>query len=95
MRRHCQRCETEVSASYEHPKLRRWVKGYFFLGVPFIPFIPIIGSEFIVMLPLTMLYLSGMGPALSVIRAPASCDECGADVEKAGWTPPVEPAPQA
>jgi len=95
MRRHCQRCKTEVSASFEQPTLRRWVKGYFFLGVPFVPFLPMIGSEFIVMLPLTMLYLIGMEPALAIIRAPASCDECGADVEKAGWSPADEPAPPA
>jgi len=81
------RCDEQVSARYPNPKLRRWVRGYFFLGVPFIPFLPIIGADFIVMLPLTMLYLIGLGPALSIVRTAASCDQCGADVEAKGWQP--------
>ncbi|MCA9662321.1 MAG: hypothetical protein KC486_28535 [Myxococcales bacterium] len=81
MRGHCQRCAREVSASYKQPALRRWVKVYFLLGAPFIPLLPIIGSDFAVMLPLTMVYLIGLGPALAVIRAPAFCDDCGAFIE--------------
>ncbi|MCA9635931.1 MAG: hypothetical protein KC420_07880 [Myxococcales bacterium] len=84
---YCSRCERETSASHNNPGLRRWARIYFFLGMPFIPLIPIIGSDFAVMLPLTMVYLLGMGPALRVIREPASCDTCGADVERARPTP--------
>ena len=49
MRRDCARCEREVEAEYDDPKLRRWVKGYFWLGVPFIPLSPIIGADYVVM----------------------------------------------
>lgn len=78
MRRDCARCEREVDAEYDDPKLRRWVKGYFWLGAPFIPFAPIIGSDYVVMLPLTMLYLIGFGTALRVLQEPPKCCECGA-----------------
>lgn len=80
MRRDCERCAREVEASYDDPRLRRWVKGYFLLGIPFIPAMPIIGSDFAVMLPLTMIYVVGFGPALGFIKEPPKCDECGAAV---------------
>ncbi len=78
---YCRRCQREVEATYPQPRLRRVARAYFFLGVPFIPLLPIIGSDFAVMLPLTMLYLLGIGSARRVLDEPASCDECGADVE--------------
>lgn len=81
MPHYCRRCEREVEATYSQPRLRRVARAYFFLGVPFIPFLPIIGSDFAVMLPLTMLYLLGIGPARRILGEAASCDECGADVE--------------
>ena len=81
MRRECARCEREVEAEYDDPQLRRWVKGYFWLGVPFIPLSPIIGADYVVMLPLTMIYVLGFGPALGVIREPPKCCECGAVVD--------------
>jgi hypothetical protein len=80
MRRYCERCETEVAAAYDEPELRRWVKGYFCLGVPFIPLLGIIGSDYMVMLPMTMVYLVGFGPALGMLREPPKCCECGAAV---------------
>jgi hypothetical protein len=80
MRRHCPRCDTEVDAEYDDPKLRKWVKGYFWLGVPFIPALPIIGSDWVVMLPLTMVYVVGFGPAWGIIKEPPKCVECGCAV---------------
>jgi hypothetical protein len=80
MRRHCERCEVEVDAAYDEPQLRRWVKGYFLLGVPFIPLLGIIGADFAVMLPMLMVYVIGFGPALGVIREPPKCCACGAVV---------------
>ena len=80
MRRPCERCDTEVEAEYDDPKLRRWVKGYFFLGVPFLPALPIIGSDFAVMLPMLMVYVIGFGPALGILREPPKCCDCGAVV---------------
>lgn len=80
MQRHCERCEAEVEAAYDEPQLRRWVKGYVLLGVPFIPALPIIGSDFAVMLPMLMVYVVGLGSALGVIREPPKCCDCGAVV---------------
>lgn len=87
MRGHCERCEAEVETAYDEPQLRKWVKGYFFLGVPFIPAIPIIGSDFVVMLPMLMVYVIGFGPALGVLREPAKCCECGAAVANGSMSP--------
>jgi hypothetical protein len=81
MQRYCERCDKQVEAAYEDPKLRRWVKAYFLLGLPFLPALPIIGADFMVMLPLLMLYIIGFGPALRVLREPPTCDECGAVVD--------------
>ena len=80
MRRRCERCETEVEAEYDEPRLRRWVKGYFLIGLPFIPALGIIGSDYVVMLPMLMIYVIGIGPALGVVREPPKCCECGAVV---------------
>ena len=81
MRRYCGRCTAEVDASYDDPKLRKWAKGYFCLGIPFIPLLPIIGSDYIIMLPMLMIYVIGFGPAWGIIREPPKCDECGAALE--------------
>lgn len=80
MRGHCARCDRDVEAAYERPRLRRWAKVYFLLPVPFVPVFPIIASDFSVMLPLLMVYLLGIGPVLGVLRDPASCTTCGAMV---------------
>ncbi|MFO7566271.1 MAG: hypothetical protein R6X02_26750 [Enhygromyxa sp.] len=80
MRRQCPRCEREVEAEYDEPKLRKWAKGYFLLGLPFIPAAPIIGSDYLVMLPLTMIYVLGFGPAYGIIKEPPKCLECGSVV---------------
>lgn len=77
MRRDCPRCECEVEAEYDDPQLRKWVKFYFWLGVPFIPAAPIIGSDYVVMLPLTMIYILGFGPAYGIVKEPPKCSECG------------------
>jgi hypothetical protein len=77
MRRDCPRCEHEVEAEYDEPQLRKWVKLYFWLGVPFIPAAPIIGSDYVVMLPLTMIYILGFGPAYGIVKEPPKCCECG------------------
>jgi hypothetical protein len=83
VRGHCERCEAEVEVEYDDPQLRRWVKGYFWLGVPFIPLTPIIFSEISVLLPMFMIYTIGMGPAVGILREPALCCECGAAVTAA------------
>lgn len=80
MRRACERCQCEVEAAYDEPELRRWVKYYFWIGVPFIPLSPIIGADYVVMLPLTMIYILGFGPAWGILKEPPKCIECGAAV---------------
>ncbi|MBK8261162.1 MAG: hypothetical protein IPK80_07450 [Nannocystis sp.] len=77
----CRRCEREVTATYPQPVLRKVARIYFFVGLPFIPLLPFIGAEFMVLIPLTMLYLSGIGAALRVRGEAARCDECNNDVE--------------
>ena len=89
MHRYCERCECEVEAAYDEPELRRWVKGYFYLGVPFIPALGIIGSDYVVMLPSLMVYLIGFGPALGMLREPPKCCECGAAVSHAAGMNPA------
>jgi len=78
MRAHCERCAAEVEASYRRPRARRIARGYPLLIVPFLPFIPIIGADYVVMIPLAMLYMLGMGPVLGILRDPPVCDDCGA-----------------
>lgn len=80
MHRYCERCERTTEAEYDDPEFRTWAKRYFWLGVPFIPLAPIIGADYVVMLPMTMLYLLGFGPASAVVKEPPKCCECGAAV---------------
>ena len=77
----CRRCEEDVEGVYENPKIRRWSRAYFLIPIPFIPLFPIIASDFIVMIPLTMLYLAGAGAALRFATEKPLCPECGALVE--------------
>ena len=94
MRAHCERCEHEVEGEYAHPRLRKVAYGYCFLVVPFIPFLPIIASDSVVMIPTLMIYMLGLGPVFSIIRDPPTCVECGALLSKAPL-PAVRSAPRA
>jgi hypothetical protein len=78
MRAHCERCAVEVEASYRRPRARRLAKWYPLLIVPFVPLIPIIAADYVVMIPLLMLYMLGAGQVLAILRDPPHCDECGA-----------------
>ena len=80
MRAHCERCAAEVDASYRRPKARRVARAYPLLIVPFLPFIPIIAADYVVMIPMAMVYMLGMGPVLGILRDPPLCDDCGAIV---------------
>jgi len=77
----CRRCDEDVVPEYENPKMRRWAKFYFLLPIPFVPALPIIAADFAVMIPLTMLYLVGVGAALRYVTAKPLCPECGAFVD--------------
>ena len=81
MRAHCERCTHEVDASYRSPKARRMARWYPMLIVPFLPVIPIIAADYVVMIPMLMVYMLGMGPVLAILRDPPLCDDCGAIVK--------------
>ncbi len=70
-----------MKGQHEQPRLRRLARFYFILPIPFIPLLPIIASDFVVMIPLTMAYLLGAGAALNFITQKPTCPECGAFVE--------------
>lgn len=78
---HCRRCDETVEGTFENPQIRKWAKLYFLLPIPFIPLLPIIASDFAVMIPLTMLYMLGAGSALRFVTEKPQCPGCGALVE--------------
>lgn len=80
----CLRCEREVEVGYEYSAaMRRWLKLYLYVpAVMLLPMLPFLAGDFAVSLPLMMAYMLGLGPALSIIRAPPICVECGALVPK-------------
>ncbi|MBV1858038.1 MAG: hypothetical protein KUG77_06470 [Nannocystaceae bacterium] len=78
----CRRCEEDVQGEHEQPKLRRLARLYFLLPIPFVPLLPIIASDFMVMIPLMMLYLLGAGAAFRFSSQKPTCPECGAFVER-------------
>jgi hypothetical protein len=82
MRGHCLRCDEEVEGAYAHPRLRKVAYGYLLLIVPFLPLLPIIGADQVVMIPTLMLYMLGLGPVFAIIRDPPTCNECGALLPK-------------
>jgi hypothetical protein len=91
---HCERCDHEVAIEHRYsPRLRRALKGYFFMPVLLVPIFPFVAWDYVFFLPVMMLYVVGMGPALSIIRDPATCAVCGAYIPAAsmaiaGATPP-------
>ncbi len=80
MRAHCERCGIEVQGIYRYPSARRWARAYLLIPIPIIPILPIMASDYVVSLPLLMLYMLGIGPVLGIIRDPPTCWECGAFV---------------
>ena len=67
---------------YAQPRLRKLARYYFLLPVPFVPLIPMIASDFMVMIPLSMVYMLGVGPALGIAMQKPTCPDCGAHVPK-------------
>jgi len=76
----CVRCEREVAVAYEYSATtRRWLKLYLYVpAVMLLPMLPFLAGDFAVSLPLMMAYMLGLGPALSIVRAPPLCVDCGA-----------------
>lgn len=79
-RERCLRCEHEVAVVHEYSDTtRRWLKLYLYVPAALLlPMLPFLAGDFAVSLPLMMAYMLGLGPALSIIRAPPLCGECGA-----------------
>jgi hypothetical protein len=68
-----------VDVTYEHsPRLRRWIKAYFYIPLMLLPMLPFLAGDFAVSLPLMMAYMLGIGPALGIMRDPPTCNDCGA-----------------
>ena len=80
----CARCKREVALEYRYPRGRKWAKAYLLIPVPFIPVLPIMASDYVVMLPLLMWYLLGIGPVLAIVKDKPVCRECGAFVSLPG-----------
>lgn len=84
---HCLRCDCTVAIEHQHsPRLRRALKAYFYLPIALVPLFPFLAWDYVVSLPVMLLYVMGMGPALSIVRDPATCSECGAFMPAASNT---------
>jgi hypothetical protein len=57
---------------------------YLLLPLPFVPVLPIMAADYVVSLPLLMLYMLGLGRVFSIIRDPPTCVPCGAVIAKSG-----------
>ncbi|MCA9706950.1 MAG: hypothetical protein KDK70_13940 [Myxococcales bacterium] len=82
MRGQCARCDAEVEAVFQHPRLRRVLRGYLLLPLPFVPVLPIIASDYVVMIPMLMVYMLGLGPVFAIIQEAPTCAGCGANLER-------------
>jgi len=78
-RAYCLRCGRDVETEHRYPRtLRRVLKGYFFIPLALVPFYPLLASDYVLAIPMMMLYMLGIGPALVITKDPALCVECGA-----------------
>lgn len=61
------------------------------MPIVLVPLFPFIAWDYVFFLPMFMLYVVGMGPALSIVKDPATCSVCGAYIPVAskadGGTP--------
>jgi hypothetical protein len=75
----CTRCDREVEVEHRHPlALRRKVKLYLYMPIILVPAFPFIAWDYVIALPIFMLYMMGIGPVLMIVRDPGVCCECGA-----------------
>ncbi len=76
---HCQRCGCDVEVVHKHSRrLRRALRVYFLLPLALVPAFPVLASDYVVALPMCMLYMLGIGPALVIVKDPPLCARCGA-----------------
>jgi len=55
-------------------------KFYGLMWLPIVPILPIMASDYIVSLPLLMVYMLGFGPVYALTSQRPECAECGAYV---------------
>jgi hypothetical protein len=78
----CSRCDREVEVEHRHPySFRRKVRLYLYMPIILVPMFPFIAWDYVVALPIFMLYMMGIGPVLMIVRDPGVCVECGALVQ--------------
>jgi hypothetical protein len=84
-RAYCLRCSRDVDTEHRYPRqLRRLLKGYFLIPLALIPAYPMLASDYFVAIPMMMLYMLGIGPALVITKDPPLCSQCGALVPALG-----------
>jgi hypothetical protein len=66
------------------------MKGYLMIPIALLPVYPFAASDFAVSIPLMMIYMMGIGRALSIVREAPTCTDCGALIPK---KPSPSPAP--
>lgn len=84
-RAYCLRCGHDVDTEHRYPRqLRKYLKAYFLMPLLLVPFYPMLASDYVLAIPMMMLYMLGIGPALVITKDPALCSECGALVPALG-----------
>jgi hypothetical protein len=90
------RCDRAVEVEYRYARAtRKWVRLYLLMPLVLLPFFPILAADYILALPMCMLYMLGIGPVLVIARDPALCCECGALVGKDQPVPLPVPTPSS
>lgn len=75
----CSRCDEQVEVERRHsPKTRRWVRAYLYMPIILVPAFPFLAWDYVIALPILMLYMLGIGPVLLIVREPGVCCQCGA-----------------
>ncbi len=78
---HCARCQKDVEVEHDRPGLRKVARFYTLLPILLLPLYPIAACDYVVCIPLMMLYMFGFGPVLAILREPPTCPECDAFVD--------------
>ncbi len=52
--------------------------GYLCFPIAMIPAFPFLAADYVVSLPIMMVYMLGIGPVLGIVREPPTCSTCGA-----------------
>lgn len=75
---------------FDNTSMRKLAKVYVWLWLIALPILPIMAADYFVCLPMFMLYLVGMGPAMKLIKGPPTCVDCGAYVSEPTADPVTE-----